>query len=427
MAKRFVIVFVLSVFALSTSAPGLAGEEESPTNPILLGVTTALTGPTSFLGRQMRAGMEVYFHHANANGGVDGRPVELIVLDDGYRKDIAVKNMDALIQRGVLSFIGNVGTPTATVTLPIAQAHHRLFFGAYTGSTLLRDEFPEKGRSQTQMNHVANYRASYYDELNTIIRKLFEQGVRPFEIGVFAQKGAWGTEIEAHVRRIFEERGYSSVKPLIGFYTRNTSDIKEAVFSLIEDNRELKAIILAGLYFPSAKCVRTLKPVFPKATFFGISFIGADSFIRELGKDAEGVLMTQVVPLLNSNVPVIRNFKTHLQLFAKSEAYVRKTGGRGDEKRFFTHVALEGYIVAKLFVEILKQTDDPNDSKSIIAAMDKFEDRPIDIGLFGEGADSRSKEVLRWDERKRQFCNHVWTSMVKEGRLVESDWAGISR
>lgn len=420
MRRTYLLIFILVLSAMASAG------ELSRKKPVLLGMTTALTGPTSFLGQQMRAGVEIYLHRVNFEGGVKGRRIELAVLDDGYRKDIAVMNMNCLMDRNVLAVIGNVGTPTAIVTRDIAGAHQRLFFGAYTGTTRLRNEFEDDRQSPDRLVHVANYRASYYDELEKIITELLKLGICPGEIGLFAQKGEWGEELTAHVERIYREKGYAFAKPAVGLYRRNTTDIHEAVFSLLECDRQFKAIILAGPYFPSAKCLRTLKPIMPDATFFGLSFMGAESFVEELKEEANGVVLTQVVPSLLSDLPVIRRFKKDLNHYAESREFKEAYGANIHADHFLTHVALEGYIVAMLFTKVLNKADDLDTPQRIIAAMDGFKGKPVDIGMFNPSKkNGKSATGLKWDDRKRQFSDHVWAAIVKDGRLEPFNWDNL--
>ena len=89
---------------------------------IKIGMSTALEGPAKGLGQNVRLGVEAYFNRVNGAGGVNGEKLELVALDDGYEPDRAAPNMRKLIKdEGVVSVIGNVGTPTAIVTVPIAN------------------------------------------------------------------------------------------------------------------------------------------------------------------------------------------------------------------------------------------------------------------------------------------------------------------
>ena len=102
-------------------------------------MTAAFSGPSQELGTRMKLGIETGFAQVNDAGGVAGRKLRLVALDDGYEGTRALDNMTELLeQRGVFGVIGNVGTPTAQLTVPFAVKNKMLFFGAFTGSGLLR-------------------------------------------------------------------------------------------------------------------------------------------------------------------------------------------------------------------------------------------------------------------------------------------------
>ena len=121
---------------------------------VLLGMSAPFSGPARELGRGMELGINTYLHSVNDEGGVAGRKLRLVALDDGYEPERALANMQELDQqRKVFAVIGNVGTPTAEKTLPYALEKQLIFFGAFTGAKLLRKEPPDR--------FVFNYRAGY--------------------------------------------------------------------------------------------------------------------------------------------------------------------------------------------------------------------------------------------------------------------------
>src|SRR5262249_8480825 len=124
---------------------------------IVCGMSAAFSGPSRELGNRMKLGIDTAFSLADDQGGVAGRSLRLVALDDGYEGPRAGDNMRELIDnRGVFAIVGDVGTPTAQVAAPYATAHKTLFFGAFTGSKVLRQEPPDR--------YVFNYRASYEEE-----------------------------------------------------------------------------------------------------------------------------------------------------------------------------------------------------------------------------------------------------------------------
>src|SRR5579864_1787559 len=86
---------------------------------IVFGQAAALAGPAGALGSGMRDGIQAAFAEANKAGGVGGRKVELVSVDDGYEPTKAVEATSKLLnETGVFALIGPVGTPTSAAVLP---------------------------------------------------------------------------------------------------------------------------------------------------------------------------------------------------------------------------------------------------------------------------------------------------------------------
>ena len=153
---------------------------------IRFGISAPFTGATKELGQNIKRGIETAFNVANANGGVYGRQLRLIAADDGYEPARAAVTMKQLYERDqVFGLVGNVGTPTAVVALPYALDRKMLFFGAFTGAGLLRNDPPDR--------YVFNYRASYAEETAAVVNYLVKvRQLLPEQIAVFAQQDAYG-------------------------------------------------------------------------------------------------------------------------------------------------------------------------------------------------------------------------------------------
>src|SRR5256885_14113168 len=94
---------------------------QQPLPDFNFGISAALSGPAKELGRAMKTGIEVAFAAANDSGGVHGRKVRLIALDDGYEPTRTIEAMkEPADKHHGFGFIGNVGTPTAAVAAPYA-------------------------------------------------------------------------------------------------------------------------------------------------------------------------------------------------------------------------------------------------------------------------------------------------------------------
>jgi ABC-type branched-subunit amino acid transport system substrate-binding protein len=123
----------------AAAPPNASGAVRGVTDrEIVLGMATAMSGPAREYGRQMKLGIEAAFQRVNDHGGVHGRQLRLVTVDDGYEPARTTSAMKQLYEHhGVFGIIGNFGTPTATVAVPFALDHKMLFFGAYSGASLL--------------------------------------------------------------------------------------------------------------------------------------------------------------------------------------------------------------------------------------------------------------------------------------------------
>src|ERR1700736_541153 len=152
------------------------GVESNPQTEVVLGMSTVLSGPAADLGKDMLKGVLAGLERANRGGGVNGRKLRLIALDDGYEPARTAPNMRQLIeQEKVLAIIGNVGTPTAIAALPIVDEQKTLFFAPFSGAAMLRNSPPDR--------YVINFRASYAEETGAMIDALVSSAeLRPEEI-----------------------------------------------------------------------------------------------------------------------------------------------------------------------------------------------------------------------------------------------------
>ena len=195
-------------------------------NEIRFGIVAPFSGPAKELGRQMKLGIDTAFARVNEAGGVEGRLLKLVSADDGYEPARTTDAMKQLYDKEqVFGFIGNVGTPTAAVAIPYALERRTLFFGAFTGSNILRNDPPDR--------YVFNYRASYAEETATVVHYLIKlRRLQPRQIAVFAQQDSYGDAGFAGVAKAFRALGINDATILRLNYKRNTVDVDDAVNQL---------------------------------------------------------------------------------------------------------------------------------------------------------------------------------------------------
>lgn len=117
---RTIAALILSVAANSVA---LAQAKAPAGEPIKIGTTGAMTGPYSEFGTGMRKAGELAVDFWNAKGGVLGRPLQLVVLDDQLKADAAVINMKKLIEEEkVVAVLGPSGSGPMLATVPLTEA-----------------------------------------------------------------------------------------------------------------------------------------------------------------------------------------------------------------------------------------------------------------------------------------------------------------
>jgi ABC-type branched-subunit amino acid transport system substrate-binding protein len=304
-------------------APALRAQADR----ILLAQSAPFTGPSAQLGIQFHQGAKLYFEQLNAQGGVHKKNIELVRLDDGYEPDRCVENTRKLLADDPLALFGYIGTPTSVAAMPLATAAKAPFFAPFTGAMALR---------QPQNRYAFHLRASYNDETGVIVRQLTSLGLK--KIAVFYQNDAYG---KAGLDGVELALAAQNTKPVaLATVERNSVNVAAAVKTLVAAQPD--AIVQIGAYKACAAFIRAAKAAGFGGTFFNVSFVGTQALADELGKDGNGVVVSQVMPSpYNAARPITREF---------AEA-VKKAGG--EHQANFS--SMEGYLAARVIVEGLKR------------------------------------------------------------------------
>ena len=324
-ATRHGLVASIVFLGLAVAATAQAQPQVEP-DRVLFGQSAALSGPAMALGTAMRSGIKAAFAEANRNGGVHGRRLELISLDDGYEPEAAIENVRALInEHQVFALIGSVGTPTARSSVPVAAAAGVPYIAPFTGAPFLRDG---------QWRNVVNLRASYYQETEAMMLFLTDRGLT--RVAVAYQDDSFGRAGFRGAQLALQRRGLSPVATAV--YPRNTIAVKSTLLDVMEGDPE--AVIIVGAPAPVAAFVNWASKLDLDLVQMTTSFAGGNALTRNLSAESlneAGLLMTQVVPpLLGDALPIVAQYREALRHTAP------------DEEPGF--VSLEGYLAGRMAV-----------------------------------------------------------------------------
>lgn len=319
--------WLLNSAALAASSAWSAGALAQG-EVVRLGQSVALSGPLAELGRAMHEGALAAFAAVNAKGGVHGRRIELAGQDDGYDVKRSLANVKAFLgDPGLFALFGCMGTPMVEAMLPLLKETDVPLFTPLTGATSARP---------AGLRQVMNIRASYPEETERLIEHLATVGIK--RLAIVSQHNSFGAEVAQAAQAAVQRRQLQAVVSVT--VENDASDAGAAAAQVAAAQPEAVFLGLAGK--PTISFVKAIRRERKGLPLYALSVMGTNATLQALQDDAVGIAMTQVVPLpSNPVVPVVRDF------LAAWRAH-----GVALEP---SHLALEGYINARVFAEALKR------------------------------------------------------------------------
>ena len=346
--KRRAVLHQLAAGASALALPALAQSDRR----ILLGQSAPLTGPAAQLGIQFLSGAKLAFERANARGGINGRSVELRSMDDGYEPARCQANTQALLNEDVLALFGYIGTPTSLAALPLATAAKAPFVAPFTGAQALRDPFNR---------YAFHLRASYYDETARIVNQVTQVGMK--RVAVFHQNDSYG---QAGLDGVVRALKAAQLEPVAtATVERNSVDVSAALERLLPSRPE--AIVQVSAYKSCAAFVRAARKAGYAGQFYNVSFVGTQALADELGPDARGVVVSQVMPFPFAPVSALAN--EFLGAAAAAQPKVQAN-----------YSSIEGYIAGRVVLEGLRRAGAALSREALIAGLESIQN--FDLGGF---------------------------------------------
>ena len=341
----------IAALVLLTAASGVQAEAPGVNSArILIGQTAGFTGTVAGGVKESTDGAKLYLDFVNKNGGVNGRRIELLSMDDAFDPKRAAANAKVLIEeKNVFALFLNRGTPHSEAILPVIAAHKVPLIAPSTGAQLLHDPVNPL---------VFNVRSKYQVEAEKGVVQLSTMGMQ--RIGVINVDDSFGKDGLAGALKGF---AVANMKPVGVFsYDRAASNVEGAVKGLVEAKPQ--AAILIGSGATVADIIARVRRLDRGMLLVTLSNNASFAFVKSLGENARGVIVTQVFPNPKMATSAIA---TEMQRLA------RATPGA-----VVSHQAMEGFAAAKVLVEGLKRAGKQPTRESFIKALEGL--RGFDLG-----------------------------------------------
>lgn len=432
--------------------------------PLHIGMSAPISGTSKNLGIEMRKGITLAFDEQNRSGGIRGRRLELTFRDDGYNPtdaEAAVRDLldvktemgvmprcpttamplvagqtpvsTSALERGpntVLALVGNVGTPTMVRTAPIAVETGTLFFGAFTGATLmLRNDV-----AGACAKYIFNVRASYAEEARATTEFFLKLGVPDDRHLIsfdqndsFGQAGYDGLLAAYMGLKGSPEDAVSPDEPILRLrYVRDdetsvpeqASRATDYLSGLLADGKNhTVGIFMTDTYGPATAFITAVRDwqyqdknaaSRLKLLFSNVSFVGPNALSERLlaagsvqtmngpKPYSDGVYVSQVVP----------NYQTDPGDLVRSFRAALAADGTGLTESF---TSLEGYLTARVFIAGLLAHRERYTPGALIPTFEHMPDLALGIGASA-----------RFSPADHQYSKSVWgTSIEPDGTFSD--------
>lgn len=347
---------LLTIGAIACSALSHAADPGVTDTSITIGMSSPFSGPNGAYGLDMKLTIEAYFDLVNKAGGIHGRKLQLVALDDGYETENTIANTKTLINDknafALLAYYGS--TPTTEAMNKVFGPAKVPLIGTISGAGSLREPVSTNPNSR----YMFNVRASYANETEAIVNQMVSLGLK--RIAVFYQNDGFG---KSGLEGVTEALKKHNLAPsAVGTVERNSIDVTSAIESISKASPQ--AVVMVTLYKPTAAFVRGMKKIGQNPMLMTLSPVGTEQLVKELGPEARGIGISQVVPYPWNDVsPSVREYQ---KLLGKSGNY--------------SYYGMEAFLMARTLSEALKRSGKELSRDKLISTLESMHN--LDLGDY---------------------------------------------
>ncbi|SFB27549.1 ABC-type branched-chain amino acid transport system, substrate-binding protein [Collimonas sp. OK607] len=343
---------------------------------VTVGMSAPFSGPSADFGSALKEGAEAYLRYVNDNGGIHGRKIQLLALDDAADASRTVANTKKMTGDGsVLALMSYYGVSTGAV-LPLLDVASTPLIGVASGAESLRDP-PQR--------YLFNLRASYLDEADAIVTQLDSQGLN--QIAVFYQNDSVGRSglsgaKNAMVRLTLRPTAIASIEP-------GTMNVSKAAVDIAASKPQ--AVVIIAPAHATAEFIQKIHSFSVYPQFIALSVLADDPLLKGVRAKVRGLGLSQVMPdPWAMSLPVTKQYLTLLKQYPNVAP---------------SYYGLEGFLAAKLTVEAIRRAGKYPTREKLVSALES----EYDLGGYH----------VRYSSNSRNGSRFVEMSVIsRDGRIV---------
>jgi branched-chain amino acid transport system substrate-binding protein len=360
--------YVTAALTLLTLLTGCDTEQTPHKQPLRLGVIVEATGPSASLGVAGRNGIQLAVEQANASGGINGQPIELLYRNDTSSPEIAQQDIRELIAANVDAILGPMTSKVAMQLIPAANDAGVVLMGGTTLSRLLAAHDDQFFRTVRHDNPDAKGIAQYFRKRLglTRISVIVEDSNPPYS-------EPWMLDFK---RYLANEAG--EMAPELHFSRNEQTNYATLAQRLISQRPQ--AVVLVSSALDAAMLANQLHQLDPQLQLAGSVWAAEDALLQLGGRAVEGLISIQAYELRDP-APLFSAFRT---------AYERRFKAPIDSP------AIVAYDATNVLLRALRERKANETVKQALLRIRKFQglQQPISLDGFGD-IDSDSQVFLK--------------------------------
>lgn len=372
--SRFISICCAS--SLMTCSVVAQAEPGVTDSTVTVGMSAPFSGSSADFGSALKEGAEAYLRYVNDNGGIHGRKIQLLALDDAADASRTVANTKKMTGNGsVLALMSYYGVSMEAV-VPLLDVASTPLIGVASGAWSLRDP-PQR--------YLFNLRASYLDEADAIVTQLDSQGLN--QIAVFYQNDSVGRSglsgaKNAMVRLTLRPTAIASIEP-------GTMNVGNAAVDIAASKPQ--AVVIIAPAHATADFIQKIHGFSVYPQFIALSVLADDPLLKGVRAQVRGLGLSQVMPdPWAMSLPVTKQYLTLLKQYSNVAP---------------SYYGLEGFLAAKLTVEAIRRAGKYPTREKLVSALES----QYDLGGYHVSYSSNSRNGSRFVEM---------SVISRDGRIV---------